>query len=159
MDVSTGQIIFSDEAKGMAEMTTKTTMGFGGKAGFDATLSDKAISAAIGQLVENIINKCTDKPWRTFFLSYEQDAVLIAGGKSQGIDAGDVFVIKTKGRKVKNPQTGLLIELPGKKIGTVKVTATGGESSENEYSFVEVTADTKIDAAHLEKYIIEEIKN
>lgn len=57
VDVSSGLIIYSDEAKGTAELTTKTTMGVGGKADYDATLSDKAISEAIGQLVENIINK------------------------------------------------------------------------------------------------------
>ena len=82
VDVSSGLIIYSDEAKGTAELTTKTTMGVGGKADYDATLSDKAISEAIGQLVENIINKCTDKPWRTYFLSYDSDAVLIGGGAS-----------------------------------------------------------------------------
>ena len=85
VDVSTGLIIYSDEGKGTAELTTRTTMGVGGKADYDATLSDKAISEAIGQLVENIINKCTDKPWRTFFLSFDTDAQLIAGGNSQGI--------------------------------------------------------------------------
>ena len=36
-------------------------MGVGGSASFDATLSDKAISEAIGQLVENIINICRYK--------------------------------------------------------------------------------------------------
>ena len=45
VDVSTGLIIYSDEGKGSAELTTKTTMGLGGKASYDATLSDKAISA------------------------------------------------------------------------------------------------------------------
>ena len=77
VEVSTGLIIYSDEGKGKAELTTRTTMGVGGKAGYDATLSDKAISEAIGQLVENIINKCTDKPWRTFFLAYDSDALYI----------------------------------------------------------------------------------
>ena len=47
VDVSTGLIIYSDEAKGSADLTTKTTMGVGGRADFDATLSDKAISEAI----------------------------------------------------------------------------------------------------------------
>ena len=36
VDVSTGLIIYSDEAKGSAELTTKTTMGVGGKAFYDA---------------------------------------------------------------------------------------------------------------------------
>ena len=64
VDAATGLIIYSDEAKGQAETSSKTTLGLGGTAGFDATLSDKAISAALTQLVENIINKCMDKPWR-----------------------------------------------------------------------------------------------
>lgn len=158
VDVSTGLIIYSDEAKGSAEITSKTTIGIGSNAGYDATLSDKAISEAIGQLVENVINKCTDKPWRTYFLSYDSDAVLIAGGNSQGITVGDKFCVKTKGKSVKNPQTGLMIELPGKNIGTVKVLSTGGDTAESEYSFVEVSTDTAINTSKLTEYYIEEIK-
>jgi len=158
VDVSTGLIIYSDEGKGKAELTTRTTMGVGGKADYDATLSDKAISEAIGQLVENIINKCTDKPWRTFFLSYDNDAQLIAGGASQGIKVGDVFSVKTKGKKVKNPQTGVMIELPGKQIGTVTVSQTSGDTPETEYSFVSFTGTSNIDANKLTDYYIEEIK-
>lgn len=159
VEVSTGLIIYSDEGKGSAEITTKTTMGVGGQASYDATLSDKAISEAIGQLVENIINKCTDKPWRTFFLSYDSDAQLIAGGASQGIKVGDTFAVKTKGKKVKNPQTGVMIELPGKQIGKVTVSATAGDTPEAEYSFVEFTgSNSTINAEKLSDYYIEEIK-
>lgn len=158
VDVSTGLIIYSDEAKGSAEITSKTTLGVGGKAGFDATLSDKAISVAIGQLVENIINKCTDKAWKTYFLSYEADATLIAGGASQGIKEGMTFAIVTKGKQVKNPQTGIMVTLPGKRVGTVKVLMTGGDTPETEYSFVEVTTDEEINANNMGNYTIEEIK-
>ena len=159
VDVSTGLIIYSDEGKGSAEITTKTTMGVGGQASYDATLSDKAISEAINQLVENIINKCTDKPWRTYFLSYDNDAQLIAGGASQGIKEGDVFAVKTKGKKVKNPQTGMMIELPGKQIGTVSVSATSGDTPETEFSYVSFTSSgASIDADKLTDYYIEEIK-
>lgn len=158
VDVSTGLIIYSDEAKGSAELTTKTTLGIGGKAGFDATLSDKAISEAIGQLVENIINKCTDTPWKTYFISYDADAILIAGGKSQGIKDGMTFSIMSKGKKVKNPQTGIMITLPGKEVGTAKVIMSGGETPETEYSFVEVTSSEEINAANMDNYIIKEMK-
>ena len=158
VDVSTGLIVYSDEAKGSAEVTSKTTMGLGSKADFDASLSDKAISEAIGQLVENIINKCTNKPWRTYFLSYDNDAVLIGGGASQGVVEGDMFTIKMKGKKVKNPQTGVMIELPGKNVGTVKVISTAGDTPETEFSVVEVSATTPIDASKINDYYIEEIK-
>ena len=158
IDVSTGLIIYSDEARGSADLTTETTLGVGGRADYDATLSDKAISEAIGQLVENIINKSTDKAWRTYFLAFEEDAVLIAGGASQGIEVGDIFTIKSKGKSVKNPQTGLMIELPGKEIGTVTILATGGDTAETEYSFVDVSSNTDIDVNKLTEYFIEEIK-
>lgn len=158
VDVSTGLIVYSDEAKGQAQITTRSTLGVGGRADFDATLSDKAISEAIGQLVENIINKCTDKPWRTFFLTYDADAQMIAGGASQGVKEGDTFAVKTRGKKVKNPQSGMMIELPGKQIGTVTVTGTGGDTPETEYSFVEYNGTTPIDASKLNTYYIEEIK-
>lgn len=158
VDVSTGLIIYSDEAKGSAELTTKTSMGIGGQSSYDATLSDKAISEAIGQLVENIINKCTDTPWKTYFLSYDADGVLIAGGKSQGIKQGMTFAVMTKGKKVRNPQTGIMITLPGKNIGNVTVLSTGGDTPETEYSFVKVNSSEMIDSSNMENYVIEEIK-
>ena len=158
VDVSTGLIVYSEEAKGSAELTTKTTMGLGGKAGFDATLSDKAISEAIGQLVENIINKCTDNSWKTFFLSYDDEAVLIAGGQSQGLKEGMTFAVMTKGKKVKNPQTGIMITLPGKKVGTATVIMTGGDTPETEYSFVEVSTTVDINADNMGNYVIQEEK-
>ena len=157
VDVSTGLIIYSAEASGRAEQKNKTTMGIGGKADFDATLSDKAISAAISQLVETVINKCTVKPWRSYFLSYDKDAILVSGGKSQGIEAGNTFGVMTKGKSVKNMQTGMMIELPGKKIGEVAVLSTAGDTPLSEYSIVSYTGDN-IDTANLSNYYIQEEK-
>lgn len=58
---------------------------------------------------------------------------------------------------MKNPQTGMMIELPGKEIGTVTILATGGDTPETEYSFVEVSSNTDIDVDKLTEYYIEEI--
>lgn len=135
VEAATGLIIYSDEAKGFAETTSKQTLGVGGTAGFDATLSDKAISAALSQLVENIINKCMDKPWRSYILSIDDGSYIISGGESQGLAAGDTFNVYKKGKIVKNPQTGLNIELPGQKIGTITVLSSYGETPETEISF------------------------
>lgn len=135
VESATGLIIYSDEAKGFAETSTKQTLGVGGTAGFDATLSDKAISAALSQLVENIINKCMDKPWRSYILSIEDGAYIISGGASQGLAPGDTFNVYKKGKVVKNPQTGLNIELPGQKIGLITVLSSYGDTPETEISF------------------------
>ncbi len=153
VEAATGLIIYSDEAKGYAETTTKQTMGVGGSAGYDATLSDKAISAALSQLVENIINKCMDKPWKAYILSVDEGSYVISGGASQGISAGDTFNVYRKGKTVKNPQTGINIELPGQKVGTVTVQTTYGDTPETEISFCSYSGDD-LDAENLGNYYI-----
>lgn len=153
VDAYTGLIIYSDEAKGMAETTTKEVVGIGGQAGFDATLSDKAISAAISQLVENIINKCTDKPWKSYILSVEDGSYVISGGASQGLSVGDTFNVYLKGKVVKNPQTGMDVELPGKKLGVVTVSMSIGDTPENEISFCTYEGE-EINEEQLSNYYI-----
>jgi curli biogenesis system outer membrane secretion channel CsgG len=157
VDVATGQIIYSEEAKGEAETTNKTVMGMGERTDYDATLSDKAISAAISKLTENIINNCMDRPWRSYFLSYDEDGIFVSGGKSQNIKVGDFFDVVEKGKKVKNPQNGMMMELPGKTVGKVRVAFSGGDTAESEFSMVEFVEGT-IDQNALSSYYIKEIK-
>lgn len=157
VEVSTGLIIYSDEAKGLAETKSKSSFGIGGKQGYDATLSDKAISAAINKLVENVINKCTDKPWRSYLLSSDEDATIISGGASQDIRVDDVFAVVKKGKKIKNPQNGLMIELPGQMVAHVKVLMLGGDTPETEYSIVNII-DGTFDASQLNNYYVTENK-
>jgi len=157
VDVFTGQIIYSEEAKGQAETSNKTVFGLGERTDYDATLSDKAISAAISKLIDNIINNCMDKPWRTFFLSDDNGKYIISGGESQGININDTFHVFEKGEKIKNPQTGMFIELPGEKVGTIKIQFMGGETDLNEFSIVKFI-DGGLESNELTDYIIKEIK-
>lgn len=157
VDVSTGQVIYSEEALGEASTTNKTVMGYGERTGYDASLSDKAISAAISKLTENVINNCLEKPWRSYFLNYDEDGILISGGKSQGLEIGDWFEVVQKGKEVENPQTGMIMELPGKVVGKVKVDFIGGEGSQNEYSMVSFV-NGNIEKEALSTYYIREIK-
>lgn len=156
VEAATGLIVYSDEAKGVSETTTKEVMGFGGTAGYDATLSDKAISDALSQLVENIINECTDSPWRSYILDIDdENNYIISGGASQGLAAGDKFSVYSKGKIVKNPQSGMNVELPGKKIGTVTVVMTLPDSKpENEISFCTYDGDPLDKEKLVEKYYI-----
>ena len=153
VEAATGLIIYSDEAKGSADIQTKKVLGFGTSAGYDATLSDKAISAALSQLVDNIITKCMDKPWRSFVLSVEDGAYVISGGASQGLAAGDKFNLYKKGKVVKNPQTGMNVELPGTKIGQVTVLSSFGDTPETELSFCSYEGEA-LDLENLADYYI-----
>lgn len=157
VDVSTGIIIFSGEAKGEAATEDKRVMGFGKTADYDATLSDKAISAAITKLVENIINKCLNNPWKAYILSVDNGTYIISGGKTQGIETGNLFSVFEKGKKVKNPQTGLNIELPGKVVASIKIDQTIGSTPQDEVSIASIV-DGSIDNENLDKYYITEKK-
>lgn len=155
IDVSTGQIVYSEEGKGQAETSSSTTFWMGGVQGYDATLSDKAISAAIGKLVSNIEKTCMDSPWASYFLSYDKDSIIISGGASQNLTAGRILSVYKRGKKVKNPQTNLMIELPGEKVGEIKILSTGGKTVYDEFSFVSFV-NGSIDSSNLSNYIIQE---
>ncbi|MBO6218105.1 MAG: hypothetical protein J6I53_12980 [Treponema sp.] len=155
IDVRTGQVIYSEEGHGEAETESATTFGMGGVQGFDATLSDKAISAAIEKLVDNIEKTCMDRPWKSYFLSYDSDGIIIAGGEKQGVKVGSVLPVYERGKQVKNPQTGMMIELPGKQVAKVTVLMVGGTTVTDEYAIVDLT-EGAINSGNLSNYVIQD---
>ncbi|HOF04563.1 MAG TPA: CsgG/HfaB family protein [Syntrophales bacterium] len=138
IDIYTGQVIYSEDGEGSAFSEAGTVFGVGGRAGYDSTLNDKALEAAITNLASNIIERLLDKPWRGYILGQEDNQLIISGGKSQNINAGDVFTVYQEGKKVKNPQTNMEMTLPAKKIAKIQVTATLGETAEKEVSLCKV---------------------
>ena len=58
-----------------------------------------------------------------------------------------------KGRKVRNPQTGMDIELPGSLIGVLRVVSTFGDTPETEISFCSYNGED-LDEEHLDNYYI-----
>ena len=138
VDVHTGQIIYSDEGKGTAYSEAGNVMGVGDKAGYDGELNDKAIDAAISDLASNIIENMLDKPWRGYILGYEDKNLIISGGKSQNIKKGDRFTVFREGKKVTNPQTHMMITLPGEKVAEIEIVATLGDTPENEVSLAKI---------------------
>ena len=140
VDVSSGQIIYSEEGKGSAFSEAGTVMGVGGKAGYNGQLNDKAIDAAISDLTSNIIENMLDKPWRGYILGFEDGSLITSGGKSQNIKAGDKFDVYKKGKQVKNPQTNMMMTLPGKKLANIEIVATIGDTPETEVSLAEIVS-------------------
>jgi curli biogenesis system outer membrane secretion channel CsgG len=138
IDVSTGQIIYSEKGKGIAYSEAGTVLGVGDKAAYDSSLNDKVIDVAITDLASNIVENMLGKAWRSYVLSYDEGNLIISGGKSQNIKPGASFEVVKSGKKVKNPQTGMLITLPGKTIAKVKVISSFGDTPESEVSFSEI---------------------
>lgn len=134
IDVKSGQILFSQEGEGEAMSEVGKTFLVGEEAGYDSTLDDKALSAAVSKLVSNLIENLLDHPWKSNILSKEDDSYVIAGGASQGVRKGNTFGVFTIGRKIKNPQTGILVQMPGKKVAELTVVSTTGKDA-NEIAF------------------------
>lgn len=140
VDVQTGQIIYSEEGRGTAFSEAGTVLGVGGKAGYDSSLNDKVIEAAIADLISNIIENMLDKSWRAYILAEEAGNLVISGGKSQNIQIGDCFAVLERGKKINNPQTNMMIEMPGKQVATVTVVSTLGDTPENEISLCKISS-------------------
>lgn len=138
VDVDTGRIVSSVEGAGEATTETKKSFGAGTSAAYDQSLTDKALSQAISQMISNLVENMTAKPWQSYFLSNEDGTLIISGGDAQGLSSGQELIVYKKGKEVKNPQTGGVITLPGKKIGKISVLSTYGNDEFEQISFVDL---------------------
>jgi len=155
VDIMTGQIIYSEEGEGEAFAEAGTVMGIGSRADYDSSLNDKAISAAISKMVNDIVENLTDRPWRSYILSKEGSVYMISGGESQGVKVNDVFNVLKRGMKVKNPQTGMFIELPGTQVGQLRVVQMMGSDPNSEVSMC-ATVSGNLPEGGFENFIVEE---
>lgn len=156
INTKTGQIVYSEEASGEARTEANRVLGVGETAAYDTSLDDRAISAAISKLVSNIIENLMDAPWQAYLISEQNGQYLMTGGADQGIEIGDEFALLTKGKQMKNPQTGMMIELPGKQIATITVTGFMG-SGQNAISITEIV-NGSIGNNTIEQLVVREIK-
>jgi curli biogenesis system outer membrane secretion channel CsgG len=157
VDIHTGQVTYSQEGDGEAFSEAGSVMGVGARAGYDSSLNDKAISAAISKMVNNIVENLTDRPWRSYILSRESAGYIIAGGKSQGLMEGDVFGVYKKGEKIKNPQTNMYVELPGQLVGEIKVSQFLPGEPPNEIALASLVSGS-LPSETLSDYYIQEKK-
>jgi len=157
VNIKTGQAFFSATGAGEASTESGEIAGFGSRAEYDATLNDRAIGAAITDVIDKLVSTLEERPWRTDILEAKDGQVFISGGTRQGLKAGDVLRIMAPGQKVKSMQTGLDITLPGRQVAKVRVISFFGESENDEGSVCEVISGS-LDAAALASYYVEEAR-
>lgn len=156
VDVKTSRIIYSDEGSGEAISEVGTVAGIGTRAGYDSTLNDKAISAAISKLVSNVVENLLERPWQSAILEREGERIFVAGGKSQGLRAGDRLAVYERGKTVKNPQTGIDVELPGKKLAALEVVELFGTDPLEEVSICRLAEGDLPTDVPLESLVVKE---
>lgn len=155
VDAKTGQSFFSATGAGEASTESGETAGFGSQADYDATLNDKAIAAAISDVINNLIVSLESRPWRTDILEVKGNAVYISGGKSQGLKEGDALSVMKRTKAVKSQQSGFTIDLPPEKVGSIKISSLFGDNETNEGSVAEITSGG-VDANSLNDLFVKE---
>jgi curli biogenesis system outer membrane secretion channel CsgG len=127
IDTRTGQAFFSAQGSGVASVEVSEVAGFGSAAGYDSTLNDKAISAAVSDLMTNVMQKMQERDWSTDILDLHGHEVMISGGPREGLRIGGRLEVAHRGTIVVSKQSGLPIELPSQPIAVIQVTGFFGE--------------------------------
>lgn len=63
VDVRTSEIIYSTQGAGEYELSNREVIGFGGTAGYDATLNGKVLNFAITEAVNNMVRDLQNGVW------------------------------------------------------------------------------------------------
>lgn len=140
VDIRSGHVFFTTSGTGEASTEVSEVAGFGSRAGYDSTLNDRAIAAAIADTMTNVIRRLGERAWFTDVLRVDGSRVFITGGASQGIRPGTEFVVETSGDVVTSRQTGLPITLPGTPVARIRVESSFGEGAETEGSITSITS-------------------
>jgi curli biogenesis system outer membrane secretion channel CsgG len=85
VDAQTGHVFFATSGAGEASTETASTFGFGSQASYDGTLNDAAIRQAVSEVVNNLAQQMSQRPWQTGILSAEGSQHYIARGRAQSI--------------------------------------------------------------------------
>ena len=160
VDARTGHAYFSANGAGEAHTEVGEIAGFGSRSEYDATLNDRAIAAAVSDLIDRLVSNLSDRPWRTDILEVQGGAggqVFIGAGKSQGLKAGDELAVMLTGPTVKSAQSGFDVTLPPTQVATLKVVSTFGDSETSEGAACQVTSGV-VDRAALKALFVTERK-
>ena len=153
VDVRTGVVFHSATGEGEATTETKTVLGVGSTSAFDGTLTDKAISVAVEDMLEELVNTLAARPWRTDILAVEGGQIFIAGGEKQGLTVGARLGVVRAGRKVRSAQSGFEIELPAAPVAELEIVSLFGDNDTNQGAATRIVSGS-IDGIALSELVV-----
>jgi len=128
VDAETGQILYADSGSGLGVKKTGGVFGLGTRAGYDESLEQEALRAAIVKFVNNIVEQVEKKPWSCRVADAESNSVYLNAGSDSGLPIGTKLTLYRMGREIKDPTTGLVIGNTEEKTGEAKVARYFGEN-------------------------------
>lgn len=153
VDVASGQVVFATTGAGEASTETASTFGFGSQASYDGTLNDAAIRQAVSEAVSRLSADFDKRPWQTVILKREQERLYLGGGKAQGLRPGMALEVRTQGERIKSPQTGALVTLPGRPVAQLRVESLFGETELDEGAVASVVSGA-VDGVPLDQLVV-----
>jgi curli biogenesis system outer membrane secretion channel CsgG len=128
VDTSTGQVLFADSGKGEYEKKATQVLGMGQYAGYDETLGQEALRAAITKFIDNLIQQLQSVEWSGRIAGIQGNRVYINAGQKTGLTVGDELIVTSLGEEIRDPQTGLVIgRAPGPVLGRLRIIGFFGE--------------------------------
>lgn len=134
VDVRTGLAFHAATGQGEATTQTRTVLGVGSTSRFDGTLTDKALSVAVEDMLDELVNSLSARPWRTDVLAVEGGQVFVSGGAAQGLAVGDRLRVMKAGRVIRSAQTGFDIALPASEVARIQIVSQFGDNETNQGS-------------------------
>ena len=118
VDAETGQILYAESGKGEKQDTKAELAGFGAKGGYDESLEQDAVRAAVVQFMQNLINQLASQDWygKVAAVNAQEGTATINAGKETGIQVGDKLIVNKLGEVILDPDTQLEL---GQEVGPV----------------------------------------
>lgn len=134
VDVETGKILFADRGTGTAETSSGSFLGVGSSQTYDVALAGKALRAAISNLVDRLVKKFAELPWKATVAKVVRSKktgrlyAYLNAGEKEGLRKGDVLYIYAKGEPIEDPVTGEIMGYEEEMTGKAKVISFFGDA-------------------------------
>jgi len=127
VDAETGQVLYADSGSGLGVKKSGGVLGLGTRAGYDESLEQEALRAAIVKFMNNIVVQVEKKPWSCRVADVDGQSIYLNAGSESGMPIGQKLMVLRAGKVIKDPTTGLVIGNAEDKIGEMKVIRYFGE--------------------------------
>ncbi len=128
VDIASGKALASGSGTGIYEKTVKGSMGLGARSGYDPGLRDGALRDALARVLNKIIAKLSNQPFRAKVVYTDGNLIVIRAGRRSRLSRGDKLVVKRLGIQIRDPNTGEVLGHKETRIGVVQLTRHQNEN-------------------------------
>jgi len=128
IDTSTGQIIATSKASGVADSTSanvsavNTNSGANvGASSFRNTPLGEAAESAINAAVKQIDLGLGKVPWSGFVVAFDDGKVYVGAGTAQNLKPGMTLQVYRRGKVLTDPDTGIVLDTLLTSVGTIQI--------------------------------------